>query len=342
MRYIGRENEVDSVEGYVPPFSINNQMLMLAAQIAEKAGKISSDHSFETKPHLQRNNRIRSIHSSLAIEANALSLDEVKSVINGKMVIGLQNDIQEVKNAWQAYTLLGSFNPYSVDDLKKLHGVMTYLTVQESGMFRTHNEGVFNGDRCIYMAPPPHLVPTQMQSLFDWMIQSREEVHTLILSSVFHYEFVSIHPFSDGNGRMARLWQTALLTEWNPVFQYLPLENRIHEFQDDYYEAIARCHTAGNSDVFIVFMLDKINLTLDRALEQVSEKDLCLPAEVQRLMDVMKEGISYSGVKLMEKLSLKSRDNFRKRYLLPALKQGLIAMSNPDKPTSRNQTYMKK
>lgn len=342
MRYIGRESEVDSVEGYVPSFSINNQMLMLAAQIAEMTGKISSDHSFETKPHLQRNNRIRSIHSSLAIEANALSLDEVKSVINGKMVIGLQNDIQEVKNAWQAYTLLGSFNPYSVDDLKKLHGVMTYLTVQESGMFRTHNEGVFNGDRCIYMAPPPHLVPTQMQSLFDWMIQSREEVHPLILSSVFHYEFVFIHPFSDGNGRMARLWQTALLTEWNPVFQYLPLESRIHEFQDDYYEAIARCHTAGNSDAFIVFMLDKINLTLEWALEQVSEKDLCLSAEVQRLMDVMKEGISYSGVKLMEKLSLKSRDNFRKRYLLPALKQGLIAMSNPDKPTSRNQTYMKK
>ena len=342
MRYIGRESEVDSVEGYVPPFSINNQMLMLAAQIAEKTGKISSDHSFETKPHLQRNNRIRSIHSSLAIEANALSLDEVKSVINGKMVIGLKNDIQEVKNAWQAYTLLGSFNPYSVDDLKKLHGVMTYLTVQESGMFRTHNEGVFNGDRCIYMAPPPHLVPTQMQSLFDWMIQSREEVHPLILSSVFHYEFVSIHPFSDGNGRMARLWQTALLTEWNPVFQYLPLESRIHEFQGDYYEAIARCHTTGNSDAFIAFMLDKINLTLDWALEQVSEKDLCLSAEVQRLMDVMKEGISYSGVKLMEKLSLKSRDNFRKRYLLPALKQGFIAMSNPDKPTSRNQTYMKK
>lgn len=330
------------MEGYVPPFSINNQMLMLVARIAEKTGKISNYHSFETKPHLRRNNRIRSIHSSLAIEANSLSLDEVKSVINGKTVIGPQNEIQEVKNAYQAYTLLGSFNPYSVDDLKKLHGVMTYLTVQESGMFRTHNEGVFNGDRCIFMAPPPHLVPTQMQSLFDWMIQSREEVHPLILSSVFHYEFVFIHPFSDGNGRMARLWQTAILTEWNPVFQYLPLESRIHEFQDDYYEAIARCHTAGNSDAFIAFMLDKINLTLDWALEQVSEKDICLSDEVQRLMDVMKDDVSYSGAQLMEKLSLKSRVNFRKRYLLPALKQGLIDMSNPDKPTSKYQTYMKK
>ena len=342
MMYISRESEVDSVEGYVPPFSINNQMLMLVARIAEKTGKISNYHSFETKPHLRRNNRIRSIHSSLAIEANSLSLDEVKSVINGKTVIGPQNEIQEVKNAYQAYTLLGSFNPYSVDDLKKLHGVMTYLTVQESGMFRTHNEGVFNGDRCIFMAPPPHLVPTQMQSLFDWMIQSREEVHPLILSSVFHYEFVFIHPFSDGNGRMARLWQTAILTEWNPVFQYLPLESRIHEFQDDYYEAIARCHTAGNSDAFIAFMLDKINLTLDWALEQVSEKDICLSDEVQRLMDVMKDDVSYSGAQLMEKLSLKSRVNFRKRYLLPALKQGLIDMSNPDKPTSKYQTYMKK
>ena len=327
---------------YVPPFQVTEEITSLTIEIGQYVGSITAFESLHPNPVLRRENRIRSIHSSLAIEANALSLDEVKSVINGKMVIGLKNDIQEVKNAWQAYTLLGSFNPYSVDDLKKLHGVMTYLTVQESGMFRTHNEGVFNGDRCIYMAPPPHLVPTQMQSLFDWMIQSREEVHPLILSSVFHYEFVFIHPFSDGNGRMARLWQTAILTEWNPVFQYLPLESRIHEFQDDYYEAIARCHTAGNSDAFIAFMLDKINLTLDWALEQVSEKDICLSDEVQRLMDVMKDDVSYSGAQLMEKLSLKSRVNFRKRYLLPALKQGLIDMSNPDKPTSKYQTYMKK
>jgi Fic family protein len=327
---------------YVPPFSMTNQMLMLVAQIAEKTGRVSSYRSFETKPHLRRNNRIRSIQSSLAIEANSLSLNEVKSVIGGKTVIGPQKEIQEVRNAYRAYDMIGQFDPYSMADLKKLHGVMMYLTVQQPGVFRNHNEGVFNGGRCIFMAPPPQLVPGQMQSLFDWMKRSRQEVHPLILSSVFHYEFVFIHPFADGNGRMARLWQTALLSAWNPVFQYLPLESRIHEFQDGYYDAIAACHTAGNSDAFIVFMLDKINLTLDGALRQVSEKDAYLSKEVQKLLETMEYDVPYASAQLMARLGLKSRDNFRKRYLIPALEQGLIIMGVPDKPTSRNQTYIKK
>ncbi|MGI6689437.1 MAG: Fic family protein [Christensenellales bacterium] len=321
---------------------MTNQMLMLVAQIAEKTGRVSSYRSFETKPHLRRNNRIRSIQSSLAIEANSLSLNEVKSVIGGKTVIGPQKEIQEVRNAYRAYDMIGQFDPYSMADLKKLHGVMMYLTVQQPGVFRNHNEGVFNGGRCIFMAPPPQLVPGQMQSLFDWMKRSRQEVHPLILSSVFHYEFVFIHPFADGNGRMARLWQTALLSAWNPVFQYLPLESRIHEFQDGYYDAIAACHTAGNSDAFIVFMLDKINLTLDGALRQVSEKDAYLSKEVQKLLETMEYDVPYASAQLMARLGLKSRDNFRKRYLIPALEQGLIIMGVPDKPTSRNQTYIKK
>lgn len=330
------------MDRYEPPFSITNQMLILVAQIAEKAGKLSSYRSFETKPHLRRNNRIRSIHSSLAIEANSLSLDEVRSVINGKTVIGPQKEIQEVKNAYEAYDMLGKFDPYSLDELKKLHGVMTYLTVQESGVFRNHNEGVFNGDRCIFMAPPPQFVPDQMQSLFEWMRASRGKVHPLILSSVFHYEFVFIHPFADGNGRMARLWQTALLSEWNPIFQYLPLESHIYDFQKDYYDAIASCHVSGNSDAFIAFMLDKINLTLDKVLQQVAEKDAFLSSEVQKLLSIMEYDVPYTGTQLMEKLSLKSKVNFRKLYLLPALELGLIAMGIPDKPTSRNQVYIRR
>lgn len=330
------------MDHYEPPFSITSQVLSLVAQIAEKTGRVSNYHSFETKPHLRRNNRIRSIHSSLAIEANSLSMDEVKSVINGKTVIGPQKEIQEVKNAYQAYDMLGKFDPYSLDDLKRLHGVMTHLIVEESGVFRAHNEGVFSGDRCIFMAPPPQFVPGQMRALFDWMKRSQEKVHPLILSSVFHYEFVFIHPFADGNGRMARLWQTALLSEWNPIFQYLPLESRIYEFQEEYYDVIAACHSAGNSDAFIAFMLDKINLTLDWAIQQLSRKDSYLPVEVQKLLDVMEYDVPYRGSLLMEMLSLKSRDNFRKLYLVPALDMGLIVMSNPDKPTSRNQTYIKK
>lgn len=330
------------MEHYVPPFSITNKMLTLVAQIAEKTGMVSNYHSFDTKPHLRRNNRIRSIHSSLAIEANSLSLDAVKSVISGKAVIGPQKEIQEVKNAYQAYEQLGNFNPYSLNDLKKMHGIITNLTVAESGVFRSHNEGVFNGERCIFMAPPPQFVQDQMQSLFDWMKIARQEVHPLILSSFFHYEFVFIHPFADGNGRMARLWQTALLSDWNPIFQYLPLESRIHEFQDSYYEAIAACHTAGNSNEFIEFMLDKINLTLDWAIQQVSAKDAYLPTTVQKLLDAMEYDVPYTGAQLMEMLGLKSKASFRKHYLEPALESKLVVMGIPDKPTSRNQTYIRR
>ncbi len=326
---------------YEPPFTITNRMLTLVAEIAEKTGRISNYRTFESKPHLRRNNRIRSIHSSLAIEANSLSLDEVKGVIAGKTVLGPQKEIQEVKNAYQAYDQIGDFDPYSVDALKALHGVMTYLTVQEPGMFRTGNEGVFRGNKCIFMAPPPHLVSEQMEALFGWMRCSAETVHPLILSSVFHYEFVFIHPFADGNGRMARLWQTALLSAWNPVFQYLPLESRIHEFQDEYYEAIAACHSAGKADVFVEFMLDKINLTLDWALAQVSGEDSYLSEQVRRLLDVMEYDVPYTAAQIMAALGLKSKENLRKLYIGPAMEKGLVVMGMPDKPTSRNQTYIR-
>ena len=330
------------VTDYTPPFSITNKMLTLVADIAEKTGKMTGYHSFESKPHLRRNNRIRSIHSSLAIEANSLSLDEVRGVISGRKILGPEKEIQEVKNAYQAYDMLGQFDPFSINDLKQLHGVMTYLTVQESGIFRSHDEGVFNGDVCIFMAPPPRFVPGQMDSLFKWMKESKETVHPLILSSVFHYEFVFIHPFSDGNGRMARLWQTALLAGWNPVFAYLPLESRIQEFQEDYYDAIAACHINGNSDVFIEFMLEKIDQAIDQVLDQLSEKDAYLSETVQKLIDAMAYDVPYSAKQLMNMLGLRSRDNFRKMYLNPALEKHLIIMSIPEKPTSRNQTYIRK
>lgn len=205
---------------------------------------------------------IRSIHSSLAIEANSLSVDAVRGVIDGKTVIGPVKEIQEVKNAYRAYDELGKFDPFSIDELKRLHGVMTYLTVDESGQFRRGEEGVFDGGRCIFMAPPAMRVSALMDDLFSWMKQARKDVHPLILSSVFHYELVFIHPFADGNGRMARLWQTSLLCEWNRVFQYMPIESRIHAFQSEYYEAISKCHNEGSANSFIVFMLEKISETL--------------------------------------------------------------------------------
>lgn len=327
---------------YEPPFTVTNRMLTLVAQIAEKVGRISACKPFESKPQLRRSNRIRSIHSSLAIEANSLSEDEVRAVIAGKNVLGPQKEIQEVQNAYQAYDMIGSFDPYDLNDLKRLHGVMTHLTVRESGVFRSGNEGVFRGGQCIFMAPPPHLIPDQMADLFYWMRKARNTLHPLILSSVFHYEFVFIHPFADGNGRMARLWQTALLTVWNPVFQYLPLESRIQEFQEGYYAAIAACHTAGNADAFLEFMLNMIDRTLDIAWAQASGEDAALPLPVRRLLNVMEYDVPYTAAQLLAALNLKSKENLRKLYLGPAMEKGLVVMGLPDKPTSRNQTYLKK
>ena len=333
--------EVFDMEKNHPPFSLTNNMILLTGQIAEKVGKISSYKTFETKPYLRRNNRIRSIHSSLAIEANSLSMDEVQGVINGNSVMGPEREIQEVKNAYKAYDLLGRFDPYSLKDLQKIHGIMTYLLLNDSGVFRTHNEGVFKGDTCIFMAPPPQFVPQLMQQLFAWMKESRQSIHPLILSSVFHYEFVFIHPFSDGNGRIARLWQTALLSLWNPLFQYIPIESRIQESQDDYYDAIAACHVAGNSNRFIEFMLDMINLSLDRAIEQSTGKNALLTPQVQKLIDAMEYNVPYTIHQLMELLGIASRSSFRKTYLVPALDKKLIFMTMHDRPTSKNQTYIK-
>lgn len=330
-----------NMESYQPPFSTTNEMLTFSAEISEKIGKISGYHSFASKPHLRRNNRIRSVHASVAIEANSLSLDEVRGVIDGRTVIGPWKEIQEVRNAYRAYEMIGSFDPYSLEDLKKVHGIMTREIIPNAGMFRNHEEGVFQGDICIFIAPPPRLVPDHMKNLFAWMNRSRKAIHPLILSSVFHYEFVFIHPFSDGNGRMARLWQTALLSDWNPIFQYLPLESRIHEFQEDYYDAISACHKEGNSDAFILFMLDKINITLDNALQQIGRNDASLPKTVQKLLERMEYNEPYTMEELLERTGLKSRSSLRKNYLVPAIEKGLIVMGIPDKPTSRNQTYIK-
>ena len=166
-----------AVKMYSPSFSITNEMVYLISEISDKLGRISNYKEFESRAHLRRNNRIKSIHSSLAIEANSLSMDEVRAVINGKSVIGPQKEIQEVKNAYSAYEQIGSFDPYSIEDLKRLHGILTKFIVDESGEFRHGEEGVFDGDKCIFMAPPAHLVPRLMDDLFGWM-QNEKNFHT--------------------------------------------------------------------------------------------------------------------------------------------------------------------
>lgn len=295
----------------------------------------------DAKPHLRRNNRIKSIHSSLKIEANSLSLGQVRDVIDGRTVPGEQKEIQEVKNAYTAYEHFSEIDPYSIDNLKKFHGMMTKYIVEESGAFRRGEERVFSGELCIFMAPPARLVPELMGELFDWMREAKEFVHPLILSSVFHYEFVFIHPFSDGNGRMARLWHSAILSKWKPIFEYIPIESQIEKFQEEYYDVIARYNREGESTAFIEFMLSQIDKILDDICTQIEDDSEQTSEYVKNLLEVMEYGVTYTRRTLMEKLGLKSKEGFRRNYLNPAVSMKLIRMTIPEKPTSRNQRYIR-
>lgn len=330
------------MDNYIPPFDITNIMLDRISSIMKKIGKLDNYKDLNKMPVLRRNNRIRSIHSSLAIEANSLSFEQVKDIIDGKTVIGPQDEIQEVKNAYEAYKLIKEVNQYSIKDLKKVHGVMTYLTVDESGEFRKGNEGVFdeNGN-CIHVCPPPEQVDGLMKQLFNWIKNNNGIVHPLILSSVFHYEFVFIHPFKDGNGRTARLWQNVILSNWEKIFEYVPIESQIKKYQEKYYSAIANCDHNGNSTEFIEFILKMIDETLEDLMDSTSVQANHVSSYVNKLLDVMESGAAMTTSELMEKLNMKSRISFRDNYLNPALENGLIKMTNPDKPTSKNQMYYK-
>lgn len=327
--------------GYKPPFTITNAILKYVASISEKLGKLNAVQGLENKPHLRKNNRIKSIHASLKIEANSLSLGQVRDVINGKLVLGEQKEIQEVKNAYAAYEKLSEIDPYSINDLKHYHGIMTRYLVDEAGEFRSSEEGVFSGERCIFMAPPARLVPQLMSNLFVWMKSAKDDVHPLILSSIFHYEFVFIHPFTDGNGRMARLWHTAMLAKWKPIFEYIPIESQIEKFQEEYYDAISKCHMEGAATIFIEFMLSQIDKILDEVSAQVIGDRQQLPEHIQSLLSIMEYEVAYTSKALMEKIGLKSKEGFRRNYLIPAIEMKLIRMTVPEQPRNRNQRYIK-
>ncbi len=329
------------MEKYTPPFSITNKMLDLVATIMEKIGKLDNYNNLNKMPMLRRNNRINSIHSSLAIEANSLSLNQVKDIINGKMVLGPQKEIQEVKNAYKAYEMIKDVNPYSIKDLLKVHGVMTYLTLDESGVYRSSGEGVFDGDKCIFMAPPQDRVPILMDDLFNFMKREKDNINPLILSSIFHYEFIFIHPFSDGNGRMARLWQTVILSNYKEIFDYIPIENQIKKYQEKYYNSIAYCHTNGNSNEFIEFMLKMFDEVLDEIMNSSSQVLIQNNIYLIKLLDIMGSDIPMTASQIMRKLNIKSKETFRANYLDPAINEGLVKMTIPDKPTSKNQMYYK-
>lgn len=253
-----------------PPFEITNTIIDAVAEIAELVGRLTMMNPLSGNPTLRRSNRIRTIHGSLAIEQNTLSLEQVTAVLNGKRVLAPPKDIAEVKNAYEIYERLGELDPYSVDDLLTAHGVMTRELVEESGRFRTRPVGVVDQEgRVLHFGTLPQYVPDLVMELLVWVKNS--DVHMLIRSCVFHYEFELIHPFADGNGRVGRLWHTLLLSKWNPAFAWLPVESIIQDRQEAYYAAINASNNAGESTVFIEFMLSAIKASLIDAINASDE-----------------------------------------------------------------------
>ena len=327
------------MEKYIPPYDITEEMLELVSECMESLGQLHNISDMEKLPRLRRVSRIRSIHSSLAIENNTLSIEQVTDAIEGKRVLGPEEDIRAVKNAFEAYKVLSEVKPYSIHDLLEVHRLMMNGLVEEAGKLRTSQVGVYNEkNEVVHIAPPHGMVPELMEQLFAWAKESKAQM--LIKSCVFHYEFEFIHPFRDGNGRTGRLWQTVMLASWKPIFAWIPIESIIKDHQEEYYRAILLSTSEGKSNRFILFMLDVINKTIKDIVNDTRKHYNHINNQITALLSVM-ESYPMTAQELMDKLNLKSRDGFRKNYLTPAIEAGLIGMTIPDKPTSRNQRYYK-
>ncbi|NLB63604.1 MAG: Fic family protein [Fibrobacter sp.] len=269
---------------YQPPFTITPEILTLVADISLSLGKLAVIQQGERALKLRKINRIKTIQASLAIEGNTLNEEQITAILDGKQVLAAPKDIQEVQGAIKAYEILDTLKPTSVKDLLEAHRVLMEGLVSTSGKFRTGGAGIMKGKEVIHVAPPAERVPLLMEDLLGWL--AKTDNHPLISSSVFHYEFEFIHPFPDGNGRMGRLWQTLILSRWNPLFAYLPVETLIHDQQQEYYQAINQSSAIANSTPFITFILRmlhkaiKDNLTMsEKVSEKVSEKIIRLIGE---------------------------------------------------------------
>lgn len=252
-------------EIYTPPFTMTEDITNLVIEIGEMVGAVDTYISSQPNPKLRRENRIKSIHSSLAIEQNTLTLEQVTDVINGKTVLGPPQDIREVQNAYQAYERVSALDPYSVKNLLLAHKIMMDGLVKEAGSFRSGNVGVYAGKQLIHAGSPANYVPDLMRQLFEWMKKSK--LHPLVKSCIFHYEFEFIHPFADGNGRTGRLWQSLILQKWKDFFAWMPIETLIYAKQEGYYEALNASNTAGESTIFVTFMLEVIRDALADVVE---------------------------------------------------------------------------
>ncbi|WP_089138949.1 Fic family protein [Vibrio rumoiensis] len=337
---------------YAPPFTLNNQILSRVANISEQLGRLTATQNRAQSLLLRKVNRVRTIQGSLAIEGNQLTEDQITAILEGKRVIAPAREVQEASNALTVYEQLDSFAYQKESSLLQAHKTLMLGLIDSAGQYRNTGVGVIKNQQVIHMAPPADRVPKLMGELFTWLANSDD--HPLIKSCVFHYEFEFIHPFADGNGRMGRLWQTLILKQYHEVFTYLPVESLIAAHQTEYYQAIADSTKAADSAPFIAFMLSMIEQALQQ-LHHTSESVETgvspqvapqVTPQVKTLIKVMKVAgeteqaqTSFNRTDLQRLLGLKDKKSFNQRYLQPALSNGLIEMTIPDKPTSRLQQY---
>ena len=303
---------------YRPPFHMTDRITNLTADICEQLGQIKILSNGKFSSYLRKENRIRTIHSSLAIEHNSLSLEQVTAIIDGKRILGNPVEIKEVKNAYTTYEMMLTLDPFSVDDLLKAHEAMMKELISENGRFRSGGVGVFNGKALVHMAPPANMVPGQIQDLFSWYKAS--EIHPLIRSAIFHYEFEFIHPFADGNGRVGRMWHSLLLGRWNEIFYWLPVEDLIRSRQEEYYKALGKSDRDADSSAFVEFLLQVILDTLQNTTVVGNDE---VEEQKDPLVDTLREAIgkdTLSATEIMKRLGLSHRPTFRQNYLNPALK----------------------
>ena len=319
---------------YQPPCTLSSSILALVAAIAEISGRVSSLTAPTMAPQLRRANQIRTIHASLAIENNTLTLAQVTAVFDGKHVAGHPREIQEVRNAIVAYDGLAAWSPHSMADLLAAHKAMMAGLANDAGAFRSGGVGVFHGGELVHMAPPARRLPSLMGDLLNWLKRTPE--HPLVAGCLAHYELEFIHPFSDGNGRMGRLWQTLILRGWRPWMAMVPVESVVRMRQEEYYRALAEADTRADAAPFVEFMLAALleavqdSLPTDQVSDQVSD-------QVLRLMQALVAGPRRAS-DLMTQLGLAHRPTFRRNYVDPALRDGWIERTQPESPRSPTQS----
>jgi Fic family protein len=335
---------------YQPPFQITPTILALVADISEQLGRWSlslGDGNEGLSPQLRRGNRIRTIQASLAIEHNSLTVEQVTAVLEGKRVLGLPREIQEVRNAFTAYERLPQWQPHNPKHLLAAHGLLMQGLVDDAGRWRNSGVGIYQEQRLVHMAPPASQVQRLMADLLDWLKQST--VHPLVASGVFHYEFEFIHPFSDGNGRMGRLWQTLILSKWKPALAYLPVETVIRNQQSEYYAALSTADQASDATGFVEFMLQALLAAMQEVVLAAPNHESTAPSrhQVGTKLKLTSDQLfvfehiegEMSLVDLMALLSRKDRTKFRQQVLAPLIDLGLVEATIPDKPTSSRQKY---